>query len=130
MTSASGASVVVVGGGVTGLSAALWLARSGVGGLVLDKGVVGWEASGRNGGGASHYHSPLFHEEQRLWPRMDELLGYPTEYRRERVCFARPESDLAAYNGMAAEGRRLGYSADDLDPRQVRELVPMANEAN
>jgi sarcosine oxidase, subunit beta len=127
---ANGASVVVVGAGVTGLSAAWWLARSGVDVLVLDKGVVGWEASGRNGGGASHYHSPLFHEEQQLWPQMDELLGYPTEYRRERAIFALTENDLAAYHGMAAEGRRLGYHVSDLDPRQVRELVPMASEAN
>ena len=73
MASPNGASVIVIGGGVTGLSAAWWLASSGVDVLVLDKGVVGWEASGRNGGGASHYHSPLFHEEQRLWPLMDEL---------------------------------------------------------
>ncbi|HEY3887857.1 MAG TPA: FAD-binding oxidoreductase [Caulobacteraceae bacterium] len=130
MATPVGAAVVVVGGGVTGLSAAWWLARSGVDVLVLDKGVIGWEASGRNGGGASHYHSPLFHEEQRLWPRMDELLGYPTEYRRERVIFALTGSDLAAYRGMAAEGRRLGYSVDDLDPKEVRALVPMASEAN
>jgi len=127
---ASGAAVVVVGGGVTGLSAAWWLATSGIDVLVLDKGVVGWEASGRNGGGASHYHSPLFHEEQRLWPQMDALLGYPTEYQRERVIFALTQSDLAAYRGMAAEGRRLGYAVSDLDPQQVRELVPMASEAN
>jgi sarcosine oxidase subunit beta len=127
---ANGASVIVIGGGVTGLSAAWWLASAGVDVLVLDKGVVGWEASGRNGGGASHYHSPLFHEEQRLWPLMDGLLGYPTEYQRERVIFALTESDLAAYQGMAAEGRKLGYSVSDLDPQQVRELVPMANETN
>jgi len=130
MTEPIGASVVIVGGGVTGLSAAWWLARSGVDVLVLDKGVVGWEASGRNGGGASHYHSPLFHEEQRLWPQMDELLGYHTEYRRERVIFALTESDLTAYQGMAAEGRKLGYSVTDLDRKAVLELVPMASEAN
>jgi sarcosine oxidase subunit beta len=129
-TEAGGAAVIVVGGGVTGLSAAWWLATSGIGVLVLDKGVVGWEASGRNGGGASHYHSPLFHEEQRLWPLMDDLLGYPTEYRRERVIFALTDSDLAAYHGMAAEGRRLGYVADHIDPQQVLDLVPMANPAN
>ena len=37
----SGASVVIIGAGVTGLSAAWWLAREGVSVTVLDKGVVG-----------------------------------------------------------------------------------------
>jgi len=125
-----GASVVVVGGGVTGLSTAWWLARSGVEVVVLDKGVVGWEASGRNGGGASHYHSPLFHEEQRLWPLMDELLGYPTEYRRERVIVALSEAQLASYHHMAEVGRELGYDAEYIDARQARELAPLVSEAN
>src|SRR5277367_202448 len=97
----TGAQVIVVGAGVTGLSSAWWLARSGVDVLVIDKGIVGWEASGRNGGGASHYHSPLFHEEQRLWPLMDERLGYVTEYRRERVIFATTDHHLGQYRQMA-----------------------------
>ena len=78
MTAQSGATVVIVGGGVTGLSAGWWLAGAGVDVLVLDKGIVGWEASGRNGGGATHVYSPFGLEEQRLWPQMDALLGYPT----------------------------------------------------
>jgi len=124
----TGFSVIVIGAGVTGLSTAWWLARSGVDVLVLDKGVVGWEASGRNGGGASHYHSPLFHEEQRLWPQMDELLGYATEYRRERVIFATTDYHLQNYRRMAEIGRDLGYQVDDLDPQQVRERVPLAGD--
>jgi sarcosine oxidase subunit beta len=128
MSSGDGFSVIVIGGGVTGLSTAWWLARSGVDVLVLDKGVVGWEASGRNGGGASHYHSPLFHEEQRLWPQMDELLGYTTEYRRERVIFATTDYHLENYRRMADIGRGLGYQVDDLDPQQVREFVPLAGD--
>ncbi|MFM8681032.1 MAG: FAD-dependent oxidoreductase, partial [Alphaproteobacteria bacterium] len=41
--------IVVVGGGVTGLSTAFWLAREGHAVTVVEKGIVGWEASGRNG---------------------------------------------------------------------------------
>ena len=128
MTGISGAEVVVIGGGVTGLSAAWWLARSGVSVLVLDKGIVGWEASGRNGGGASHYHSPLFHEEQRLWPQMDELLGYSTEYRRQRLIVALTQAQLDHYHYMAAMHRSFGYRVDELDARQIREAVPLAGD--
>lgn len=123
-----GASVVVVGAGVSGLSAAWWLARSGVDVLVLDKGVVGWEASGRNGGGATHYQSPLFHEEQRLWPQMDELLGYSTEYRRERLILAITPEQLGHYYYMADMHGELGYKVDKLDAREIRKLVPLAGD--
>jgi sarcosine oxidase subunit beta len=126
--SPGGADVIVIGAGVTGLSSAWWLARSGVDVLVLDKGVVGWEASGRNGGGASHFQSPLFHEEQRLWPQMDDLLGYTTEYRRERVIFATTEHHLMQYHRMSEIYRELGYEVDRLDPGDVRAIVPMAGD--
>ncbi len=44
------ASVVIVGGGFTGLSAALHLAQGGVDVVVLEAHEPGWGASGRNGG--------------------------------------------------------------------------------
>jgi sarcosine oxidase subunit beta len=123
----TGASVVVIGGGVTGLSAAWWLARSGVDVVVIDKGIVGWEASGRNGGGASHYQSPLFAEEQQLWPRMDELLGYPTEYQRERIIIQRDQDLLDHYRAVGRMCSAIGYRVDDLDSQQAQAMVPLTD---
>jgi sarcosine oxidase subunit beta len=120
--------VVIVGGGASGLSAAWWLARSGLDVTVLDKGIVGWEASGRNGGGCSHYQSPLFKEEQRLWPQMDELLGYPTEFSPERIVMAVTPHQLEQYTYIAGMNNRLGHRVDLLDAQQVREAVPLAGD--
>ena len=124
----SGSEVVIVGGGVTGLSAGWWLARSGVKVTVLDKFIVGWEASGRNGGGASHYQSPLFDEEQRMWPQMDELLGYPTEHQKERVIIAMTERQWEQYRFVAERHHRLGPPVEVLDIKQVQEVVPLAGD--
>src|SRR5579871_5951890 len=123
-----GASVVVVGAGVTGLSAAWWLARSGVDVLVLDKGIVGWEASGRNGGGCTHHQSPLFAEEQRLWPQMDELLGYPTEFQRFRLRIALTEKQLEAMKVGVDNTRHQGFPVEWLDTAQAREMAPLLGD--
>lgn len=124
----AGAGVVVIGGGVTGLSTAWWLCRSGVGVTVLEKGIVGWEASGRNGGGATHPASPLFREEQRLWPMLDEMLGYPTEYRRGRIRIGLRPDELAMYERGAKLAEDQGFAVERLDPRALRELVPWVGE--
>lgn len=118
------ASVIIIGAGVTGLSAAWWLAREGVDVLVIDAGLIGWGASGRNGGGCSHHHSPLFLEEQRLWPQMDELLGYPTEFRPNRIRIALDEHQLDLYRRGLENGAYHGFKADVLDAEQIRGLVP------
>ena len=124
----TGASVIIVGGGATGLSAAWWLARSGVDVLVIDKGIVAWEASGRNGGGCTHGFSPLFSEEQRLWPQMDELLGYPTEFCAGRIRIAMDEHQWADSHRMQVNGERIGLRSEQLSPAQLKELVPLSGE--
>lgn len=128
MSANKGASVVVIGGGVTGLSTAFWLAEAGMDVLVLERGIVGWEASGRNGGGCSHHHSPLFAEEQRLWPMMDQLLGYPTEFVPNRIRIALSPEQYTLYGRAVTNARKQGFRADKLDPQQVRELVPLAGD--
>ena len=120
--------VVVIGGGATGLSAAWWLRRAGVAVTVVEKGIVGWEASGRNGGGATHAVSPLFAEEQRLWPMMDELLGYPTEHQRQRLRIGLSRRQLDLILEGVAIARRQGFVAHELDNKALRELVPFVSE--
>ena len=122
------ASIIVVGGGVVGLSAAWWMAREGLDVLVVEAGLVGWGASGRNGGGCSHHHSPLFREEQRLWPLMDDLLGYPTEFRPNRIRIALNETQMGLFRRARDNAAYQGFQTDVLDGRQVRELVPLAGE--
>jgi glycine/D-amino acid oxidase-like deaminating enzyme len=63
------ADVVVVGGGFTGLSAALALARSGASVVLLEAGRVAGEASGRNGG---QCNTGLFHDYADLSKRIGE----------------------------------------------------------
>jgi sarcosine oxidase subunit beta len=128
MATARGAAVVIIGGGVTGLSAGWWLARAGVDVLVLEKGIVGWEASGRNGGGATHVYSPFGLEEQRLWPQMDGLLGYPTEHQRYRIGVALTETQLALARRWAEIGEARGFRWELLDRRQLKELVPIVGD--
>jgi sarcosine oxidase subunit beta len=128
MGPAAGAAVVVIGGGVTGLSAGWWLARAGVDVLVLERDIVGWEASGRNGGGATHVYSPLGMEEQRLWPQMDDLLGYPTEHQPNRIRVALTETQVMLARQSAEIAAQRGFRSDWLDPKQLKELVPIVGD--
>jgi glycine/D-amino acid oxidase-like deaminating enzyme len=124
------ADVVVIGAGVTGLSTSFWLAKAGVDVLVVDKGIVGWEASGRNGGSSSPRGDdlpvlPLATEANRLWPTMDEELGYPTEWvGKGRVAIALDEERMAALRASAARWEALDIPIRVLDARGVRDFVP------
>src|SRR5258707_978665 len=128
MRDIKGTSCVVTGAGVSGLSAGWWLARNGVDVLVLDKGIVGWEASGRNGGGCTHAYSPFFMEEQKLWPQMEELLGYPTEYQRQRIRVTLDEAQFVHHTRIERLAAKQGFKCQRLTPAEVRELVPLCGD--
>jgi sarcosine oxidase subunit beta len=127
-TDPKGSEIAIIGGGVTGLSAAWWLARAGHSVSVFERFIVGWEASGRNGGGCTHYQSPLFLEEQRLWPQMDDLLGYPTEHQPTRIIINFTPDQERRYRTVADLTAPWGFKSETLDTKQLRELVPLAGD--
>jgi sarcosine oxidase subunit beta len=59
---------------------------------------------------------------------MDDLLGYSTEYRRERIIIALTQGQLDHYRYLASMHRALGNRVDDLDPQQIKEAVPLAGD--
>ncbi len=137
------ADAVVVGGGFTGLSAALHLAEAGADTVLLEAAEPGWGASGRNGGQVI----PGF----KLDP--DELVARYGAERGERLAMfaggvADLVFDLAARHGIdcqaarsgwiqavhapsrmalaerrVAQWRRRGFQADLVDAAQIAELT-------
>ncbi len=126
------AEVVVIGGGVSGLSSAWWLAQAGVDVVLVEKGTVGFEASGRNGGGLGHRATdppvePLAREALKMWPSMHERLGYPTEYVPGRLRVAINDDQMSGVEMLHAKCQEMGVASEMMDPQPIKELVPVVN---
>lgn len=138
------ADVCVIGGGFTGLSAALNLAEKGFDVVLLEAERVGWGASGRNGGliGSGQRKDALDLEEEFGYERSREFWAFAEEAKadiRERVARHAIDCDLQygqiegvhkkSYAGFPAEyaealADRYDYPhARALTREEVREMV-------
>lgn len=115
------ADLVVIGGGIIGCAAALWAAEQGHRVVVLEKGRIGAEQSGRNWGwvrrmGRARAEYPLGIASLRLWDGLNARTGHDTGFRRSGI----------VYGGTtAAEHRWLDTVAQDardfgIDLRRLR----------
>lgn len=97
------ADVVVIGGGVIGVSAAYHLARKGHSVALVEKGHVGAEQSSRNWGwcrqqGRARAEIPLAREALRLWDEMQADSGQDAGFRRTGVLFmTKDPAEVAAW---------------------------------
>ena len=83
----SKADVVVIGGGIIGVTTALFLAERGIRTVLCEKGIVAGEQSSRNWGwcrtmGRDPRELPLAIESLRLWRSMNERIGAETGFRQ------------------------------------------------
>lgn len=122
--------VVVIGAGIVGLSAALTLAERGIPVVVLDKGRIAAEQSSRNLGwirktSRAPADVPLAQAADRLWAEMPARTGEDGGYRRAGIMFvARTEAQMAFYEGWAAKVAPLDLGARLLSPAEIDRLVP------
>ena len=124
------ADVVVIGAGVSGLSSAWFLARAGRDVAVVEKGTVGGEASGRNGGMISERVDepaliPMAVESLRIWPALEDELGYPIEFIQEgRLQVAVTEEEMGQLLSERDVALRHGISVNVVDPAEIRDMIP------
>ena len=130
-TNIDSADVVVIGGGASGLSSAWWLAQNDMDVILIEKEIVGWEASGRNGGlWGNRGTSPvgdLGRVEEELWPSMDDRLGYPTEARFGGIGIAMTDQEWEEMVTDAEQGRAIGIDSEIMDPKSVQEVMPIVS---
>lgn len=122
--------VVVIGGGIAGVSAALELVERGKSVALCEKGQIGAEQSSRNWGWVRLTHRdpremPLMIESVRLWKELDERTGQKTGYVQCGATYT-VTSDAVLDDERRAADNLQSYQipARILTPEEVREAFP------
>lgn len=125
------ADCIIIGGGVIGITAALYLARCGIRALVLEKGRVACEQSSRNWGwirtqGRDIAEIPISLESRGLWQELETQCG-GLGIRTVGVTYlAKKPADLARYEDWLGSAQGFGLDSQMMTAAQVEDLIPNA----
>ncbi|WHO11644.1 FAD-binding oxidoreductase (plasmid) [Agrobacterium cucumeris] len=129
------ADVVVIGAGIVGVSLALFLAKSGCTTVLLEKGRIGGEQSGRNLGwcrasGRSDAETPLGVLSMSLWDDFATTLESDTGFRRcGRLFLCRSAEEIAEQDRRAEITRRYGIYTARLVSSELKQFLPNASRS-
>src|SRR3984957_15126730 len=124
------ADVVVIGGGIIGTSAALFLAKKGISGAPCEKAHIAGEQSSRNWGWCRKMardprELPLVIESLRLWERMNETVEAETGFRTCGIMYlGETEADLARLEGWLDHAREYQLDTRVIGGAEVAQLLP------
>jgi sarcosine oxidase subunit beta len=135
MTERIQAEVAIIGGGIVGAAAALFLRRMGLSVALLERDLCGSRSSGVNYGGVRRQgrppsQLPLAQRAHAIWAELPRLIGTEGEYLRSgHLKIARSEADLAALEDYREHTRGWGMDLEILSARAVRERCPWLGAA-
>ncbi|HSU05406.1 MAG TPA: FAD-binding oxidoreductase [Acetobacteraceae bacterium] len=124
--------VVVIGGGIIGVSAAYALARKGTPVVLCEKGHIGGEQSSRNWGwcrkmGRDPREIPLIIESLRLWQGMNEAVGAETGFRTTGIVYlCETEKDETRRSAWLEHARPYQLDTRMIGPDEIDRLMPGA----
>jgi glycine/D-amino acid oxidase-like deaminating enzyme len=125
-------SVVIIGGGIVGVSTALFLAEKGIPVILCEKGVIGGEQSSRNWGwtrvmGRDPREIPLGIESLRLWRGMNERTGAETGFRQAGIVYLCDTwREVEAYEAWLEKARAFQLDSRLLTPAEIEGVLPGA----
>jgi len=124
------ADVVIIGGGIAGVSTLLALAEQGVSAVLVEKGRLAGEQSSRNWGfcrtqGRDQAEVPLALESLRQWDRMDERVGGDVGFTRAGACYlCETPAEVSAYEAWLESVRPWQVQSRILSPDEVDAVLP------
>jgi len=126
------ADVVIIGGGIVGVSTAWFLSKQGVRATVVEKGHVAGEQSGRNWGwvriqGRDRRELPMAVAALSTWRRLSDELREDVGFVQGGCLFvARNERDLARFEAWLDIAREYGLDTRVIGADELRRIVPGA----
>ncbi|WP_223295022.1 NAD(P)/FAD-dependent oxidoreductase [Marinomonas mediterranea] len=123
-------SVVVIGGGIVGVTAALTLAERGIPVVLIEKGHIACEQSSRNLGWVrkTSRHAadvPLAQAADRLWAEMPERVGKDVGYKQCGIMFlSNSDAQMGVYDRWIKSVDSLDLGSKLLSQKEIDQLVP------
>lgn len=124
------ADVVVIGGGIAGVSTALFLAEAGLRVVLCEKGLVGAEQSARNWGwvrqmGRDPAELPMTVRSLDIWRGLDRTYGIETGFRETGITYVcRTRQEVREFTDWADHAREADLPTRILDRKGLAEVLP------
>lgn len=122
--------VVIIGGGIVGLSTALCLAERGVPVTVIEKGRIAGEQSSRNLGWVRKVMRPpvdlpMAQAAEKLWLQMPQRVDADCGFRQAGIVYvSRTSEQLAVHESWLESIKGSGVDSRLLTPAQIADTIP------